>query len=145
MKGGRPLHHARYFKRALSFIVRKETKRLPRVTVREIAIPIGSRVLRTDVYEPAGGVRARKPVLFIHGMSAFGARDTRIVEFCTALTELGHAIIVPQIDAIAAFSTVVAIVDDLERLVLAVAADRTLTDPGAKVGLLSFPRPELPA
>ncbi len=106
--------------------------------VTSIDLPIAEdRALRADVYRPRGSAETRGTVLMIHGMTALGYRDPRIVALCRRLTLFGCTIVTPQYDEIANFEIGTELVDLVEQSVHAVLRHPRTAPRQGKIGILT--------
>lgn len=81
----------------------------------------GDRPGRFDLYLPAGGT-ARAAVVAVHGITAQGRKEPRLVHFARCLARSGVACAVPTLPAMSACLTDPADLDVLEQVTLATAA-----------------------
>ena len=121
--------------RAVAFGLCTQTGLRPPVSVEATTLDLGGRVLEADVYRP----RWQAPtstVLFVHGMTARGHRDQRVVELCQMLPVFGCAVVAPHFKDIAAFSTDLTCAADVEASALALLRRPDLA-PSGRLGIFS--------
>jgi pimeloyl-ACP methyl ester carboxylesterase len=116
------------FLRALRFVLYCKINRSNR-TFGYTQIRAGNRYLDANVFVPERWFlrgNQKGTIVVIHGMSAMGNSDPRIIAVCDAFARCGYVVVSPSFQDIANFSITDTTVQDIAETLEAVAMDRML-------------------
>lgn len=118
--------------KALQFVILCRVKPIEHSYV-YTQIRAGEEYLDANVYLPPSwfsGKRVKGTIVVIHGMSAMGNADPRIIIVCEAFARCGYAVVSPFYKDIADFNISAETIDSIAETLRALASDRLLCPRG---------------